>query len=134
MNSSSLLFSMAEENLIRLAVEGSLAAFNELVVSYQDLAYNHACMLLNDPVSAEDVTQESFIKAFHGINKFRGGSFRAWLLKIVTNTAFDIRRKNKQHPTLPLFPEDEYGDEMESPAWLADPAPSVQNIVEQNEL
>ena len=43
-------------------------------------------------------------------------------------------RRSRRHPTLPLFPEDDDGEEMESPTWLADPSPSVQAVVEQKEL
>jgi RNA polymerase sigma-70 factor (ECF subfamily) len=127
-------FQITEDTLVKQAIRGSLEAFNQLVLTYQDLAYHRAYFLLGDCALAEDATQESFIKAFQGMKKFRGGSFRAWLLKIVTHCVYDIQRQSKRHPTLPLYPEDEDGDEMESPAWLADPAPSVQNLVERNEL
>jgi RNA polymerase sigma-70 factor, ECF subfamily len=127
-------FPINEDKLIQQAIQGSLEAFNQLVLTYQDLAYHQACAVLGDEASAEDATQQSFIKAFQGMKSFRGGSFRAWLLKIVTHSAYDMQRQSKRHPTLPLYPEDDDGDEIESPAWLADPAPSVQNIVEQNEF
>jgi RNA polymerase sigma-70 factor (ECF subfamily) len=134
MNSIAKTFPLTEENLIQQAVQGSLEAFNQLVLTYQNLAYHQACAVLGDEALAEDATQQSFIKAFQGMKNFRGGSFRAWLLKIVTHSATDMLRKAKRQPTLPLYPEDDEGEEMESPAWLADPAPSVQSIVEQNEL
>lgn len=123
-----------EEILLRQAMEGDLEAFNQLVLRYQDLAYNHAYALLGKPDQAEDVAQESFIKAFQAMNGFRGGSFRGWLLKIVTNSAFDWLRRSQRHPMQPLFPEDENGEEVESPPWIADPAASVQCAVEQKEL
>jgi RNA polymerase sigma-70 factor, ECF subfamily len=65
---------------------------------------------------------------------FRGGSFRAWLLKIVTNSAYDMLRRSKRHPAQSLYPEDEYGDELETPVWLADTTSSVQDLVEQDEF
>jgi RNA polymerase sigma-70 factor (ECF subfamily) len=123
----------AEEALIRKASQGSLDAFNQLVLRYQDLAYHQAYALLGDAVSAEDTTQEGLIKAFLNIRRFRGGSFRAWLLKIVTNAAYDLLRRSRNHSDLPLCPEDEYGEEFESPAWSADPSASVEAAVEQNE-
>jgi RNA polymerase sigma-70 factor (ECF subfamily) len=101
---------------------------------YQDLAYHHAYALLGDPDLAEDAAQESFIKAFQNISGFRGGSFRSWLLKIVTNSAYDVLRRAGRHPLQPLFPVDENGEEVESAPWLADPAPGVQATVEQHEL
>lgn len=123
-----------EEALITAASNSDLDAFNQLVLSHQDLAYQHAYSLLGDTALAEDVTQESFIKAFQGLKTFRGGSFRGWLLRIVTNSAYDILRRSQRHPTQPLFPEDDNGEELESAPWLADPAASVQNTVEQKEL
>lgn len=123
-----------EESQVLAASKGDLEAFNQLVLSYQDLAYTHALSILGDPASAEDATQESFIKAFENIARFRGGSFRAWLLRIVTNSAYDWLRRSRRHPMQPLFPQDETGDEMDSAPWLADPSPSVQSTVEQHEL
>jgi RNA polymerase sigma-70 factor (ECF subfamily) len=123
-----------EAQWIEKAVNGDLDAFNQLVLSYQPIAYSHAYGLLGDPASAEDATQEAFLHAFQAMRGFRGGSFRAWLLKIVTNAAYDMLRRSGRHPTQPLFPVDEDGEEVESPAWLADPNPSVQETVEGNEF
>lgn len=122
-----------EMELVRSATKGDLEAFNQLVLSYQDMAYHHAYALLGDADTADDVTQESFIKAFQHIDSFRGGSFRAWLLRIVTNTAYDLMRQSKRRTTQPLFPENEDGDEIESPAWLIDRSDSVETIIEQTE-
>jgi RNA polymerase sigma-70 factor (ECF subfamily) len=124
----------SEELLIRQATQGGLDAFNQLVLHYQDVIYNHTLALLGDPNSADDATQESFIKAFQGLGGFRGGSFRGWLLQIATNSAYDIMRRFKRHPSLPLFPEDDNGDDIESPSWIADPNPSPQSTVETNEF
>ena len=122
-----------DEKLVKNTINGDLDAFNQLVLKYQDLAFNHANALLHDPFLAEDATQESFIKAFQSIDGFRGGSFRAWLMRIVTNTVYDMLRKSKRQPTEPLYPEDENGEEIESISWLADPSASVQETIEQRE-
>lgn len=123
----------SEISLIEKASQGELEAFNQLVLAYQSLAYNHAYALLGDRGTAEDATQEGFIRAFQNISSFRGGSFRAWLLKIVTNAAYDFMRRARRHPTEPLFPDDEYGEEIESPRWIADPGPSVETIMQEKE-
>jgi RNA polymerase sigma-70 factor (ECF subfamily) len=123
----------AEGLWIEQAAQGDLEAFNRLVLMYQDMAYNHAYALLGDPALSEDAAQESFLKAFQNIGTLRGGSLRPWLLKIVTNSAYDLLRRTHRHPTAPLFPVDEDGEEMESPAWIADPNASVQQTVEQKE-
>jgi RNA polymerase sigma-70 factor (ECF subfamily) len=123
-----------DEMLLKAAGKGDLDAFNQLVLKYESLAYHHASFLLGDPVLAEDVTQESFIKAFRNIHAFRGGSFRSWLLRILTNTAYDLVRQNKKQRSVPLYPEDESGDEIESAAWLVDPGMPAHERVEQKEL
>jgi RNA polymerase sigma-70 factor (ECF subfamily) len=122
-----------EKKLIRRASKGCLDAFNQLVLCYQDMAYRHAYALLGDIDSAEDITQESFIKAFKSIRRFHGDSFRAWLLKIVTNTAYDLLRQLRRHYTQSLFLLDKNGDEYDFDQWLVDPSISVEEEVEQNE-
>jgi len=123
-----------EAALVKQAADGDLDAFNQLVLHYQNLAYSHAYSILGDPDSAEDATQESFIRVFQNMNRYRGGSFRSWLLKIISNSAYDVLRRSYRHPTQPLYPDDEDGQAMESPSWLADSAPSIQETVEQHEL
>ncbi len=86
-----------EKTLVEAAQAGDLAAFNELVLKYQDQAYNVAYRLLNDAESAADAVQESFFKVYRRIEQYRGGSFRAWLLRIVTNTCYDTLRLRKRH-------------------------------------
>jgi RNA polymerase sigma-70 factor, ECF subfamily len=126
-------FKDMEDIWVRQAAQGDLDAFNQLVLNFQDMAYSHASALLGDPASAEDAVQESFIKAFQNLGGFRGGSFRGWLLRIVTNSAYDMLRRSGRHPTQPLFPEGDDGEEIESPAWLTDPNASVQETVERDE-
>lgn len=133
MNSRIQSHEPSEDVWIGQAIQGDLDAFNQLVLLYQNLAYNHAYAMLGDPALSDDAAQEGFIKAFQNISSFRGGSFRAWLLRIVTNAAYDVLRQSRRHPVQPLLPEDEEGEENESPAWIADPATSVQGTVEQNE-
>jgi len=125
---------MDETVLIQYASEGDLDAFNRLVLIYQDILYNQAYRLMGEPASAEDATQEAFISAYKNIRKFRGGSFRAWLLRIVTNACYDELRRKKRRPTTPLEPVDEYDEEIENPVWLEDPDENPESEVERNEL
>jgi RNA polymerase sigma-70 factor (ECF subfamily) len=134
MNAVNLTTQSLEPALIGKAIKGDLDAFNQLVLEYQPLVYNHAHALLGDPASAEDAAQVSFIKAFQSLQQFRGGSFRAWMLRIVTNTVYDVLRQQKKYPVVSLNPETNDGDEIETPHWLADSAPSPQKVVEQKEF
>lgn len=126
---------MDETNLIQAAIQGDLEAFNRLVLTYQELAYNVAYRILNDEFAAEDATQTAFLSAYRSLRSYRGGSFRAWLLRMVTNTCYDELRRRKRHPTIALEPvNEEDGEEIESPAWLNDNSPSPEQSLEQNEL
>jgi RNA polymerase sigma-70 factor (ECF subfamily) len=93
---------MDESASIAAARGGDREAFNRLVVHYQDLAYNVAYRILGDPDGAADATQDAFISAYQALSGFRGGSFRSWLLRIVTNACYDVLRAHKRHPTVSL--------------------------------
>lgn len=123
-----------EAQLILDASKGDLDAFNYLVLNYQDLVFSRAYNLLGDCHSAEDAAQECFLKAFKNISRFRGGSFRAWLFKIVTNLCYDEMRKYQRHPIISLISEENACEGMDSPTLLADPSCAVQGLVEQSEF
>lgn len=125
---------MNEEQLIQAAQHGDLDAFNRLVVSYQGLAYNLAFRLLSDPAAAEDATQDAFLAAYRSIRRFRGGSFKAWLLRIVTNGCYDELRRQQRRPQTELEPENKDGHENPEPGWLADPGEGPQELAERVEL
>jgi RNA polymerase sigma-70 factor (ECF subfamily) len=125
---------MDEQALIHDAQGGSLDAFNTLVLHYQDSLYNTALRILGDEDLAADATQEAFISAFKSISSFRGGSFKAWLMRTVTNACYDELRRQKRRPTTPLEPDTDDGDEMDSPRWLADPGMTPDQKAEADEL
>jgi RNA polymerase sigma-70 factor (ECF subfamily) len=126
---------MDEIQLIADAQRGDLDAYNSLVLLYQDMAYNLAFRILSDDDSAEDAAQNAFISAYRNLSKYRGGSFRAWLLRMVTNNCYDELRRLKRHPTLPLEPVNNgEGDEAESPRWLADGSASPEQSLEKKDL
>jgi RNA polymerase sigma-70 factor (ECF subfamily) len=125
---------MDEVILIQDAKQGNLEAFNALVLLYQDQLYNTALRILNDEDLAADAVQEAFLSALRSLNNYRGGSFRAWLLRTVTNACYDELRRKKRRPTTPLEPENADGDEVESPRWLTDPHASPEESLDQAEL
>ena len=93
---------MDEEMLVRAAQQGNVTAFNPLVEKYQDQAYHVAWRIVRDREAAADITQEAFLKAFRHLHTFHGGSFRAWLLRIVTNACYDYLRRQKVRQALSL--------------------------------
>ena len=125
---------MDETALIQDAQQGDLEAFNRLVLFYQDLLYNTALRILSDDALAADATQEAFISAFRSLNSFRGGSFKAWLMRTVTNACYDELRRQKRRPTVSLEPSTDGDEEIESPRWLADTSMSPAEKFEADEL
>ena len=93
---------MDEQALIASARKGDVRAFNQLVMLYQSMVYNLAYRILSDPDAAADATQDAFLSAFKAMHKFRGGSFKAWLLRIVTNACYDQLRRKQRRPTSSL--------------------------------
>lgn len=125
---------MNEPALIQDAQNGDLDAFNRLVLAYQDALFNTALRILGDDDRAADATQEAFISAFRSITSFRGGSFKAWLMRTVTNACYDDLRRQKRRPTVPLEPANDDDEEVESPRWLADTSMSPEQKFEADEL
>ena len=88
--------STTDAQLISDYLDGNDRAIGTLVDRYLVDVYNFALKLTNDSQAAEDIVQESFIKAWKNIRGFRrGSSFRTWLFTITRNTAIDLLRKRK---------------------------------------
>ena len=125
---------MDEVGLIASAKKGDLDAFNRLILAHQDMAFNLAARMLSDDDAAADVTQVAFLSAYRNLDTFRGGSFKSWVLRMVSNACYDELRRRKRRPTIPLEPITEEDEEVESPAWLADDGPSPEAEMERSEL
>ena len=119
--------------LLAAAQRGDLPAFNQLVLHYQSLAYNIAYRLTGDADLSADATQDAFVKAFQRLSQYRGGSFKSWLLRIVTNTCYDALRARKRRPTTPLE-SDEDDDDPEYDSRLIDNAERPDAYVMRQEL
>jgi len=116
-----------EQVLIRRATRGDLDAFNALVLRYQDSAYTLAFRIMGDPHTAADAAQEAMITTYRRLNTYRGGSFRAWLLRITTNQCYDELRRRQRRPAASI---DDMGDDPP----LSDEADTPEEAVQQREL
>jgi len=127
---------MDETALIHSAVDGDLDAFNRLVLEYQESAFNVALRMLGEVPAAEDATQNAFISAFRNLHQYRGGSFKAWVFRMVTNACYDELRRRQRRPTVSLEDDGE-GEQapLEESLAATDPsAPDPQIALEQQEL
>jgi RNA polymerase sigma factor (sigma-70 family) len=117
---------------VQSAQHGNLNAYNELVLIYQNIVFRQAIWILKDEEAASDATQETFLQAYRKLESFRGGSFRAWLLKIATNHCLDLIRSSTRHLVIPLEQFDKDDEEIE-PFWMKDPAETPEQAAERSE-
>ena len=101
-----------ETGLLRAAQGGDPAAFGELVRRYQRAVYRVAYALTRDASDADDLAQETFVRAWQAIGRFRlGEPLYPWLSRIATNLAFSLFRRRKRRPETPLEPLLEAGQQ-----------------------
>ena len=75
------------------------AQFDELATQYMPQLYNHLLRMTRDPALAEDLLQETYLRAFRGFPGFREGTnLRAWLYRILTNSFINTYRKKQREP------------------------------------
>ena len=113
---------ISNAELVRKSQFGDKAAFEQLVIRHQELVFSLAYKLTGNREMANDVAQESFIRAWKAIEKFRGDStFSTWIYRITVNTAWTLRKKAKKHNTLNI--DDTYEpiviDEKKDPELVA---------------
>jgi len=119
---------------IKKSLKGDLNSFNQIVLEYQNLVYNQAYRIMGEEASAEDAAQEAFISAYKKLHTYRGGSFKSWLLRIVSNACYDEFRRRKRQPVAPLYPEDQNGNELDSASWLEGNEEKPEDYVLRSEL
>ena len=91
----------ADQVLVEAAQAGDSDAVSTLVRRYQTRIYNFALTLTANPADAEDLAQETFIRAFRGLHRFRGdSSFKNWLYRIAANAAHTRRGKQLRHAAI----------------------------------
>ena len=123
-----------EAGLIDSARRGDLSAFNLLVLFNQDRVFRQASWMLGEAETAEDIAQEAFLLAYQKLPSFRGGSFRAWLLKVATRLCLDELRRRKRRKTLPLEPITTEGEDIDWADWMIDPSETPESAAERADL
>ncbi len=91
-------------------------SFDQLFARYHGPIYGHILGLVGDPAQAEDLTQDTFLKAYKALPGVRAGAVGAWLYRIATNTARDALRHRRRLTWLPFDP----GDDERLPAPVGD--------------
>ena len=86
--------------------------FEQAVLPHLDAAYSLARWLTRNDQDAQDVTQESFLRAFRFFDGYQGGNMRAWLLTIVRNTCYTWLHQNRPPESAVEFDEEIHSDEV----------------------
>ncbi|MFN2130757.1 MAG: RNA polymerase sigma factor [Anaerolineae bacterium] len=91
--------------LIAASQDGDRSAFGALVLRYRRLVYNVAYRTCGDEGLAEDIAQETFVRAWERLNSFRPeGSWRGWICRIASNLAIDALRRQRPQVELTAVP------------------------------
>jgi RNA polymerase sigma factor (sigma-70 family) len=109
---------LEESELVERARRGDTAAYEEIVQTYQGIAFRVAYLIAGSAADAEDAAQDGFVKAYRALGRFRRGApFRPWLLRIVANEARNRRRSAARRDKLALrtAAEQASGDAAPSP-------------------
>ena len=117
-------------DILRRFKDGEPAAFEELVLKYQDKIYNLCRHMLGNAHDAEDAAQDVFLKAYQALPKFQPeASLYTWLYRIATNTCIDYKKK-------PIF-ESLFGDSGEGERLVHDrasDAPSPEKLYQSKQI
>lgn len=100
-------------NIITDLKQGKTSRYAELVDEYQHMIYNLCLKITQSKEDAEEIAQDTFVKAFQGIHKFKGeAKFSTWLYQIAYFSAIGHLRKqkNKTHVELPFDLQSEASD------------------------
>jgi len=119
---------MEEQACVRLAQEGDSESFQVLFDGHRERVFSLAYHYLKNQADAEDVMQETFIKAYHGLPGYKpdkGLNFSSWLNRICINASIDSLRKSRGKDVRALDPEE--AANTPAPSNSSDPEKSARN-------
>lgn len=123
----------ADTALIQRCQANDAAAFNEIVSRYKNRVHNYVCRMVGQGVDAEDLTQETFVRAYMSIKSFQSrASLNTWLYRIATNICIDfVRKTNRVKAMTSSFvredDDNEHDGELEFPDERFDPQSQFLN-------
>jgi RNA polymerase sigma-70 factor (ECF subfamily) len=120
---------LTEADLVRLAQQGGLAAFEELVARHRDKIYARAFSMMRNEDEALDLSQDAWVKGWRRLAQFQGdSSFVTWMTRIVINLCLDQLRKQKRQRTesIEAMEEDAGGVERQMPVITPNPTEGLE--------
>src|SRR5580700_11681455 len=127
--SSALRMTWTDEELVARSIRGDADSFNELILRWERPIYALAYRTIGREDEAQDVCQETFLRAFRALPRFRGqAKFSSWLYRIALNLCRDWMRRERRTPVVQA-PEDV--DLLELAA-ASEPSESIEDLVGRN--
>jgi len=126
----------ADTALVMRAQANDRAAFNEIVLRYKGKVYNYVYRKVHSPLDAEDLTQETFVRAYMSIRSFQSrASLNTWLFRIAMNLCIDFSRKNKKTQGLTMsLSQDGDGEDDDTQRDIPDTSYDPQRLMMNKEL
>jgi len=126
---------LSDELLVGRAQENDPDAFGQLVEKYKTRIYYIACRVMGNHSDADDVAQETFIRAYRGLKKFKGHArFSTWLYRIMINCCMDLLRKRKRRGGDLQLSEAVHGEEWAAGGRVTVGPAALTHAAELNEL
>jgi RNA polymerase sigma-70 factor (ECF subfamily) len=121
---------LMEADLVRMAREGDLAAFEELVARHRDKVYARAYSMMRNEEEALDLSQDAWVKGWQRLAQFQGdSSFITWMTRIVINLCLDQLRKHKRQRAESIEAmEEEGGVERQMPVVTTNPTAGLERV------
>ena len=120
----------------RQAAEPNAWDFEAAAVPFVDALYNTALRMTRNPQDAEDLVQETYLKAYKYYDKFtEGTNFKAWLFRILKNTFINSYRKRQQEPPQSAFDEieDSFESQVSSDGSIPNPEEdALENVLDED--
>lgn len=126
----------ADSALILRCQANDAAAFNEIVYRYKNKVHNYVCRMVGPGTDAEDLTQETFVRAFLNIRSFQSrAALNTWLFRIATNICIDFRRKTARPNAMTVsLQRDDYDADGETVREFPDEKFDPQHVFLNKEL
>lgn len=119
-----------EVAVVQAVIDGDTNAFEVLIKEYEKNVYNMALRMTGSREDAEDMSQESFLRAYNSLSLYRGESkFSVWLYRIVSNVCLDFLRGKNRRPTVSLSVENDDGESEEMD--IADESQMPERIMDK---
>jgi RNA polymerase sigma-70 factor (ECF subfamily) len=120
-----------DEELVARSISGDTESFNQLILRWERPIYALAYRTLGREEEARDICQETFLRAFRGLPRFKGqAKFSSWLYRIALNLCRDWIRRERRAPVIQP-PED---TDVLDLAVAAEPSESIETLVARRDL